>query len=68
MAKRKKHLVSDVTGYFKGSWQELKQVQWPTRRATWAMTLAVILYSAFLMAVIVLLDIIFQQLFNLAIK
>ena len=27
--------------YFRNSWRELRQVEWPSRRATWQMTLAV---------------------------
>jgi len=54
--------------YFKGSWQELRQVRWPNRRATWGMTAAVILFTAMFVALIVSLDAIFSQLFNLIIK
>lgn len=51
--------------YFKGSWQELKQVRWPTRRATWGLTLAVIIFTAVIAAVILLLDALFKYLFEL---
>ena len=54
--------------YFKGSWQELRQVRWPNRRATWGMTAAVILFTGMFVALIVFLDYIFSQLFNLVIK
>ena len=50
--------------YFKGSWQELKQVQWPSRHATWGLTLAVILFTLFFAALILALDTGFQYLFN----
>lgn len=53
--------------YFKGAWFELRQVRWPTRRATWGLTLAVILFSAFFVVVIVLLDLLFKSLFELII-
>ena len=54
--------------YIKGSWQELRQVRWPNRRATWGMTGAVILFTAFFVALIILLDWAFSQLFKLVIK
>lgn len=53
--------------YFKGAWQELKQVRWPTRKATWGLTLAVILFTLFIGVLIVLLDLLFNYLFELAI-
>ncbi|NTW61750.1 preprotein translocase subunit SecE [Candidatus Saccharibacteria bacterium] len=55
-------------GYFKGSWQELRQVYWPNRKATWSMTLAVILFSGFFFIMIVLLDDLFAWLFKQVIK
>ena len=48
--------------YFRDSWYELRQVQWTNRRATWALTLAVILFSAFFALFILLFDNIFQWL------
>jgi preprotein translocase SecE subunit len=54
-----------IGGYFKGAWIELRLVRWPTRRATWGLTLAVILFSAFFVVVILLLDILFKYLFEL---
>lgn len=53
-----------IGGYFVGSWRELRQVSWPTRRATWGMTLAVILFTLVLATIILLLDIGFEQLFK----
>lgn len=50
--------------YVKGSWSELRQVKWPTRKATWALTLAVILFTLFFAGVITSLDAAFQQLFE----
>lgn len=52
-------------GYFKGAWVELRQVRWPSRRATWGLTLAVILFSAFFVVLILLLDLLFKYLFEL---
>jgi preprotein translocase SecE subunit len=53
-----------IGGYFAGSWRELRQVNWPTRKATWSMTLAVLLFTFLLAAIILLLDIGFEQLFK----
>jgi preprotein translocase subunit SecE len=50
--------------YFKGSWDELRQVRWPNRRATWSLTAAVLIYSAFFTVLILLLDAGFQLLFK----
>lgn len=55
-------------GYFKGAWVELRLVRWPTRRATWGLTFAVILFSGFFIVVILLLDILFKYLFELVLK
>jgi preprotein translocase SecE subunit len=55
-------------GYFKGSWEELKQVRWPNRKATWGLTLAVILYSMFFVVMVILLDAAFKLLFELILK
>lgn len=52
-------------GYFKGAWYELKQVRWPNRRATWGLTGAVLLYTAFFAVLILLLDGAFKFLFDL---
>ncbi len=68
--KRSKLLVPffAVGGYFKGSWQELRQVRWPNRKATWGLTAAVILFTGLFVALIVFLDWVFSSLFNLIIK
>ena len=51
--------------YIRDSWHELRQVRWPNRKTTWKMVLAVIIYSAFFMVVIFLLDMLFSWLFGL---
>lgn len=51
--------------YFKDSWVELKMVRWPDRKATWGLTVAVIIFSGFFVVLIVLLDFGFDQLFKL---
>lgn len=53
-----------IGGYFKGSWQELRQVRWPNRKQTWALTLAVLLFSLLLGVLIFLLDAGFTLLFK----
>ncbi len=60
--------LSRIGGYFKGAWQELRQVRWPDRKATCSMTAAVILFSAFFVVLIILLDDAFKGLFTLIIK
>lgn len=53
-----------IGGYFANSWRELRQVSWPTRKATWSMTLAVLIFTLILAVIILLLDIGFEQLFK----
>lgn len=60
----KKNIFVRIGGYFKGAWQELRQVRWPNRRATWSLTLAVVLFSAFFVVLILLLDTLFQYVFK----
>ena len=60
----KKNVFARIGGYFKGAWTELKQVRWPTRKATWSLTLAVLLFSAFFVVLILLLDALFQFVFQ----
>lgn len=67
-AKRKgrgKNVFKAIGGYFKGAWVELRQVRWPNRRATWSLTGAVLVYSAFFVALVLLLDAGFKYLFEL---
>jgi preprotein translocase subunit SecE len=63
----KKNVFARIGGYFKGAWFELRQVRWPNRRATWALTVAVILFSVFFVALIVLLDTFFKWIFEIII-
>lgn len=53
-----------IGGYFAGSWHELREVRWPTRRATWVLTLAVIIFTALMVVFILALDFGFEQLFK----
>ncbi|MBR3168814.1 preprotein translocase subunit SecE [Candidatus Saccharibacteria bacterium] len=54
--------------YLRGSWQEIRQVRWPNRKATWKMVLAVLIYTALFVLIISLLDMFFTWLFSLIIK
>lgn len=42
--------------YFRDSWHELRQVQWPNRRATWKMTLGVVIFCAIVGAIVLVAD------------
>ena len=63
--KQRKNPFKATGGYFAGAWSELKQVRWPTRRATWSMTAAMIGFTAFFVVVILLLDALFKYVFQL---
>ncbi len=67
-APKKRGAVRAFFGYFKGAWQELKLVRWPTRKATWGLTLAVLLFSAFFVVFILLIDAGFKYMFELLYK
>lgn len=54
--------------YLRDSWREIRQVRWPTRKATWKMTLAVLVYTAIFVIFISLLDLFFRWFFSLIIK
>lgn len=58
-------IFASIWGYFRGSWDELRQVRWPNRRATWSLTGAVILFTSFFVLIILLLDAAFKYLFEL---
>lgn len=61
---RKVNIFRRIGGYFKGSWEEIKLVRWPDRRATWKMTGALIAFTVGFAVLILLLDYVFQQLFK----
>ena len=65
--KRRGNPLSAIGGYFKGAWYELRQVRWPNRRATWSLTMAVIVFTAGFAVLILLLDALFKYLFELMI-
>lgn len=54
--------------YLRDSWRELRQVRWPNRKATWKMTLAVLVYCAIFIIFIMLLDALFTFIFDLLLK
>ena len=54
--------------YLRNSWRELRQVRWPNRKVTWKMVLAVFVYTALFVAFLVVVDLLFDWLFNLIIK
>ncbi len=56
--------VTGTWGYVVNSWNELRQVRWPNRAATWSLTLAVILFTLFFTVIILVLDAGFQYLFK----
>lgn len=66
--KRSWGLLGKFGGYFKGAWIELRQVHWPTRQATWGLTGAVLLFAAFFIVFITLLDAGFKFLFEQILK
>lgn len=51
--------------YLRDSWREIRQVRWPNRKATWKMTLAVLVYVAVFMIFLTLLDVFFTFIFDL---
>lgn len=67
-APEKRNILRSFFGYFAGAWYELKQVRWPTRKATWGLTLAVLLFSLFFVVFILLLDAGFKYLFEQLLK
>ncbi len=64
----KRGIIAGFFGYFKGAWQELRLVRWPTRKATWGLTIAVLLFSAFFVVFILLIDAGFKYLFEVIYK
>ncbi len=54
-----------IARYFKGAWYELRQVRWPNRKATWSLTGAMLVFTAFFVVLILVLDALFKYLFQL---
>lgn len=51
--------------YVAGAVEELKQTRWPNRKATWKLTVAVIIFSAFFATLILLVDFGFEKLLEM---
>lgn len=64
IADRKKAKAAKEPGYFRGAFQELRQVRWPDRKSTWKMVLSVVVYVVIIAVFIMLLDALFTFLFN----
>lgn len=64
---KKQRKANKKAGYFKGAWLELRQVRWPNRKATWALTVSVLIFSLAFLGLIVALDMLFKFLFELII-
>ncbi|MDX1766087.1 MAG: preprotein translocase subunit SecE [Candidatus Saccharimonadales bacterium] len=64
MAKEKKSLLSRLRPrfprYVRESYRELRKVTWPSRRESWKLTFAVILFTAAFTAFAVIADTIFD--------
>lgn len=54
-----------VANYFVGAWVELRLVRWPTRKATWSLTAAMLGFTAFFAVLILVLDALFKYVFQL---
>ena len=67
-SKKSRNPFRPFFGYFVGAWKELRQVHWPTRRATWSLTGAVLAFAAFFVIFILLLDALFKFIFELLLK
>lgn len=62
--KKSKNPLVSIGRYFKGSWDELRQVRWPNRRTAWGLTIAVLLFTLFFLVLIVAFDALFKLLFE----
>ncbi len=50
--------------YIHNSWLEIRQVRWPNRKATWKLVGAIFVYSAVFVAIVMILDAIFNFIFS----
>ena len=60
----KRALAWIVPSYFVNSWRELRQVQWPARRETWRLTLAVFVFAIVFGALVAGVDKSLDELFK----
>lgn len=63
--KKRPNPLKATGGYFAGAWEELKQVRWPNRKATWSLVGALLIFTAFFVVLILLLDALFKYVFQL---
>lgn len=63
-----KRVLTAPFRYLRDSWREIRQVRWPNRKATWKMVLAIFIYTALFIVLIMLLDVFFTWLFNVILK
>ena len=54
--------------YIRDSWREIRQVRWPSRKATWKLVLAIFVYTGIFIAIIMLLDALFTWVFGMLVK
>lgn len=54
--------------YVVGAAEELKQTRWPNRKATWGLTVAVLIFTAFFATLILLVDYGFEQLLEMVLN
>jgi preprotein translocase SecE subunit len=53
-----------LLSYFRESWNELRQVKWPSRKQTWQLTLAVFTFALFFGVIIAVTDFGLDKLFK----
>lgn len=53
-----------VPSYFRGAWEEVKQVKWPGRQETTKLTVAVFMFAIFFMIFITAIDFVLDKLFK----
>ena len=68
MAPTSKNPFVAIGRYFREAWYELRQVRWPDRKTTWSMTGAVLVFTAFFVVYILVLDGLFKWLFETILK
>jgi preprotein translocase SecE subunit len=56
--------ITLLVNYFRGSFQELKQVAWPDSRTTWRLTFAVLGFAIVFGALVAGVDYVFEKLFR----
>ncbi len=58
-----------IPSYFRGAWDELRQVKWSSRKETAKLTVAVFMFAIFFMTLISVIDFVLDKIFkNLILK